>query len=736
MSYDRIRNRLNDFYFNTLPDMAENVRIRVYGIMDEYDKKHSNENSYRLKAKLYEVISDTVEPVVFDEIPFFFETGALVAFSDGKYCRGANHANGWLYLRNQHLFSDVDPRAMELYKAHAKHELYVQSGIYADMMHVGLPMKKIFSVGLCGVLEELCRAEQECKTDEEADFIACATTGIRALCRIAEKFSAEARSRGLEKLAQTAERVPYNPPETFYEGLCVLAFMRKALGALEGMGFSSFGRVDVLLAHLYEKDVKSGVSYETLLDLVTKFLLIWDCTLDRRKPMENQSEYEMENTLTLGGCDADGNPVFNGVTKLFIEARNNQNILYPKMMLRFSENSPAEYLELISAPLLESKSFSLYVNDDSVIPALIASGVDEKDAFDYAVGGCWDTLMPDVSIHNSGEFFNILKPLEWSIHKREDAMQETELFFESLKEAETFEELYARYLGFVRRMLVQKASIMSRGACQWHLVNPVCTLSALMEPCIPQKRDITDGSSKYNREVVYFCGFAETVDSLIAIKKLCYEQKVCTVKELFEECRNEWKNEVLRQRAVNLPSYGDGSEESSRFVGRFVEDLYKISENLPTSHGGQFRLGSHLYTQVIWWGKVTPAMPNGRRKGDYLSQGLSPSRLQKPVSVFDIFDSLRYTDMRKFAANTSISITLPAGKMDSGRMIEFFGMAARSGVQALQPNCVNIDDLRKAQEAPEDYKHIIVRVCGFSAPFVSLAAHYQEEFINRMISEM
>jgi formate C-acetyltransferase len=124
-------------------------------------------------------------------------------------------------------------------------------------------------------------------------------------------------------------------------------------------------------------------------------------------------------------------------------------------------------------------------------------------------------------------------------------------------------------------------------------------------------------------------------------------------------------------------------------------------------------------------------MPNGRRVGDYLSQGLSPSRYQQPITVVELLKSVRSIDMKKFAANTSLTITLPLAKLDLERIVELFRSVARSGVQSLQPNCVNVQDLINAQIEPEKYWHIIVRVCGFSAPFISLAKHYQDEIISR-----
>lgn len=735
MNYDHIRTELNHFYFEKLPLIAGGIRDSAFERLDAYAEDHATASSYELKAKQYEVITDLIDPVLFEDIPFFCETGVLTAFCDGSYARGNFiHANGWLYMRNEHLFKDADPYAFDLYTQQKACGLYIQCGTYTDRMHLGIPFKKVFAVGLKGILEELEAERKNCTTEEEAAFIDCAAAGIQSLCRIAEKFAAAAEKRGLNEIARLASKVPFNPPETVHEGLCVLAFMRKALGSLEGMGFSSFGRVDVLLEPLYENDIQRGVTDDTLLDLITKFLLIWDCTLNRSQKLEKGFEYELENTLTLGGCDESGNPVFNGITKLFLKARDAENILYPKMMLRYSGSSPEEYLETIGDSLLAGKGFSLFANDDALIPALVDSGMEKADACDYVVGGCWDVLIPNAYIHNSSEYFGVETPLVWSIYNYQDKMERSQIHFESLEDCQSFEELYRRYLGGIRRIAVQKAALQSRGVRVWHHVNPMCTLSALMEPCIPQRKDITAGSGKYSKETVYFTTFSETVDSLMAIKELCFEQKVCTVRELFDECRNEWPNEALRLKAKKCPSHGDGSEKSARFVADFIDDIYEVFSDLPTAYGGKFRLGSNHYTEIIRNRNEIPALPSGRKRGDFLSAGITPVRQQNEASLFDLFDSLRYVDTNKLAACVSLTLTLPAGKLNSDNIVNFFKMAARSRTMSIQPNCVNKEDLLAAQKDPANYGHIIVRVCGFSAPFVMLPPEYQEEVITRTMS--
>lgn len=731
MSDTELREALAAFYTSDLPKRAEATRERVYARMDAYAEAHPKDSAYRLKAELYRVIAEEITPVLFPGLPFYCETGALTAFSDGKFNRGGRHANGWLYERNLHVFIDADPEAYQRYRIESG-TLYPQTGLYVDMMHAGLPLDKLFRVGLSGILDEIGLAEARNTDGEVGDFLACARAGILALSRMAERFAEEAERQGMHEVAEMAARVPYAPPTTYREGLATLAFMRKALGAIEGVGFSTFGRVDVLLAPLCERDMERGISHAALLADTELFMLVFDAGVNRRDKIETPYGFELENSLTLGGCDAEGREVFNGVTRLFVEARERHGFLYPKIMFRYSAASSSEYLALATASLLKGQSYSLFENDDVIIPALVRSGIEESDARLYAVGGCWDVLIPDVFHKFSGEYLNILRLLEYTVHADGAKLDAFRLPHLALEEAEDFEALYARWLEGVRAMLMKKAEPQSRMSREWHRVNPMGALSALMRPCLPAGRDITNGGGKYNRESVYFCGFSEIVDSLLAIRRLCFEERVMTVGELFAECRADWQNEELRRCIIALPSYGDGGEESSRLAGRFLSDLYNLSRGLPTAYGGDFRIGFNQFTEIIFWGKTTRALPNGRRGGDYICQGLTPTRLQRPVSVMEVLDSLRYMDLSACAGNASMTLTLPAGGMDAGRLVAFLRMAARSGIQAIQPNCVDRQTLLDAQRDPEHHRHIIVRVCGFSAPFVLLSEEYQAELLSRM----
>jgi len=732
MKYKTIRETLDSFYKNELPKTAESICKRVFETLDKYDTENPGLNQYQLKAMQYDVIADTFEPILFDELPFYYETGALTAYSDGNYRRGgAISANGWLILRNMHMFEENDPDRFKKYNNDKASIFYDQCGPYADLIHFGIPMEKVFKGGLKTVFDELQTAKDQKLSDEERDFFEAAERGIIALKKIADKFASAALKKGMTKIADIASRVPWNAPKTFHEGLCTLAFMRKCLGALEGIGFSSFGRVDVLLKELYENDVKNDVNEAEMYDLVCRFLLIWDSALDRNKQVENGVDYEYENTLTLGGCDDEGNHVWNDVTKLFLDAQYELNIIYPKIMCRYSANSPTEYLEAIGKSTLAGKSLILYENDDCMIPALVRSGVELRDARRYIVGGCWDAITPECSKKFSGEFVNIMRSLELAIHQPEKPLCEDGLTFESLDDIVSFEEFYNAYLRGVEKVVRSKAEKTAEGSRLWHKASPNCIVSALMEPCIPNKLDITAGGGKYNWECNYFSGFPDTVDSLLAVKELCFDKKICTLKDLLDACRNNWPDEQLRRKAIAAPSYGDGTAEAAEMSSKLHDDLYRITRGLPTVYGGEYSIGYNMFNQIIWWGRKMKATPNGRKHGDYLAHGLTPSRLQGNQTITDTLNAIKSIDTEKCSGNSVVNLVLPAKNMNSELFAAFMRSAAESGVQAMQINCVNREELLEAQKDPENHKHIIVRICGFSAPFVSLSPIFQEEFLKR-----
>ena len=733
---EKLRSELSDFYLHELADSVDALRADVYDKLDEYDRKNPGLNAYKLKAAQYKTIAESFTPHLFDHMPFYFETGAVAAFGDGAYGRGGRHANGWLIERNSHIVSDRFPEEYTLFCRAISDKLYL-TGPFSDIEHTPIPMTKIFSVGLSGIYAEAKEALGRCTTDEERDFVEASIAGLEALKLIGEKFAAEARRR-LETetdpenircftlIADTAARIPWEAPRNFYEGIETLAFMRKAMSSLEGYGFNSVGRPDLLVGKLIGDE-----SYDEMYDLMCRFMLIWDCHVDHEKIMSGYADYEYENSITIGGIDEDGNEVFNDVTKMFVESALELELIYPKLMCRFGSRSSEEYLKLIAKPLLESKNIFLFENDDTIIPALMSVGYSEKQARNYVVSGCWDVVIGDYNKPLCGEYTNLLRALEWTVHLPVEKLKADGLDFRPISSAKSFEEVYEIFLSNAKQIIDLKADYEAIGGSAWKDIAPLCLTSALMIDPLKKFRDISNGGTGYPREQMNFAGFPDVVDSLLAIKRLCFDEKLCTLDEMIEQCKNDWSDEGLRHIAANSPAFGDGSDESNEFAARLNSDLYRLTRGLPTLFGGEYAIGYYMYTEVIWWGKVIAATPNGRHAGYYISHGITPTRLHEVKSVTDVLRSIKVMDLSKCAANSIANVILPSARIDEKQLCGFIRACALSGVEAIQINVVSRDELLAAQKEPEKYKHIIVRVTGFSCPFVMLSKQWQEEVLSR-----
>lgn len=746
MNYQELRSQMQDYYRNQCSLKAEHFREKVFSLLDKHRENHPDMNAYEMKSAQYKCIAEEAVPVFFDHIPFYFEMGTLDAYCDGCYQRGGIHANGWTLLRNYHLFEEADPHKWAILQRNHSDRLYMTCGPYIDLEHFPLPFEKIFADGLESVYLEALEAQKQCVSKEESDFVSCAITGILSLKKMADKFAETALAKAkteqdtrqaslYAQIAKTAAKVPWQKPESVYEALCTIAFMRKALGSLEGVGFNSMGRMDVQLAGLYQKDLAKGITREEIYDYICKFMLIWDCHVDRSKIMQGYADYEYENSMVLGGCDENGNEVYNEITRMFLQAHMELDNMYPKIMCRYSSKSNEEYLSWINKPALRQQSILLYCNDDAIVPALDRHGFAPQHSKNYTVSGCWGIGLDNYYKRAVG-YVNILKALEWGMHMPEADLAANELDFQGIADAENFEEVYRAVFHNILQIIGKKAELEAFGARVWSDVSPVCTFSALLMDPLKTKKDFSKGGTRYNWEVFNMAALPDTVDSLLAIKYLCFDEKLLTVRELIDACKNNWPDETLRKKALQAPGHGDGSEASSRLFGRLMDDIYTHTRNLPTSYGGQWQISCYMYTEIIWWGKEMSATPNGRRNGDYLTQGLTPSRLHTIKSVTDVFSGLRYFDSANLSGGSVINVVLPAAQINTALMNAFLRGCAQAGTHIMQINCVNRDDLLAAQKAPEEYGHIIVRVCGFSAPFVQLSEDFQKEFLSRNYYEM
>ncbi len=749
MGFEKLRAELRDFYGNVLDDRADAFNVTCTA---ELERRYREDmNAYQMKALQYETIVEMCEPVIFDNSPFYYEIGTMVSHCDGAniWRGGHEHAGGWTFRRNRHIYADTFPDLLERARAQKRNQLYLICGDFSDeLQHHQFNYRPLFEHGLRGVYEKALAQLEGAQTDEERDYLNATVTGLLSLKRLAEKFAEAAEKRletiadetarkNAELIAKTARRVPWEAPETLYEALNTFTFMRKACGALEGIGYNTFGRPDLDLYPLYKRELERGdITEEAARELIAKFLITWDSHYDHDMKMVGYADHEFENTYVLGGCDKDGAPVWNDLTRLFISVNREEKIIYPKIKARFGSDSPKEYLDELNKAVLAGNSAILYQNDNMCIPALVKEGRTIEEARDFIVSGCWDMKCNGIEKPDMGAYVNILRVFEMSVHNDRERMEAAKIEFTPFDNAESFDELYATMMSNFRHLFKERAMITAIGAPLRTKVDPLMLTSMTMESCLEKRKDFTGGGAKYSDEGFLFVGFPNIVDSLIAIKTLCFDKKICTLSELLAAVRADWQGyDELRRAALSCNCWGDASEVSSAMATRLWDDLYAALDGLPTRFGGKIGMGHMTYTEIRFWGEMTKATPDGRLGGTYFSQGLTPSRLHKIDSATTVVAAARALDFSKCATSSVVNMVLPAARMTPEIFESLLRGVAVSGFQSLQLNCVTKEELLDAQMHPEDHDDLVVRVTGFSAKFTALSEGWQEEFLSRNFYE-
>lgn len=744
MNYLNLREELKKFYWFEADNKAAAFYEERTKEMDE--KADVEMSSYQMKVFQYKTITDAFEPILFYTSPFYYEMGTMPAHCDGIFnMRGKKHAGGWTIVKNWHLFIDQNPELWDKRCKHIKEQFYLLCGPYnADSQHFAFNYRPILKMGLKGIYEKAIENLKIAETDEEKEFLTALIDGLLCVKKISEKFAQKAKAlaenapdedakSNMLKIYSSAKRTPWEKPESFYEALNCLAFFRKVLGALEGIGFNSFGRVDMDLYPFYKKDIENGtLTNEYAYELICKFLITFDLHYDHDMKMVGYADHELENTYVLGGCDADGLPLYNELTKMFLQATREEKIIFPKIKCRFSKNSPKEYLDEINISVINGTSTILYQNDDAVIPALIRAGRSIDEARDYIVTGCWGIQCNGVEKFEGGTYVNMLKPFEYSLHNMFDKMAEVGMNFKTLDNATCFEDVYGITLENISVLFEERVRITRAGGNIWNKVNPLPLFSSTLENCIEKRTDFTAGGAKYRDDQFMCFGFPNIIDSLMAIKTLCFDRKKYTLNQLLTAVRNNWDGyEDMRIEAQNCPGWGNDDEETCLLASRFNNDLYKLTQKLVSTHGKKVHLGYLTYTEIRWWGENTLATPDGRHKGEYFAQGLTPSRLKKIPSVTSVINSLNYLDASTMAGNNVVNIILPSDKITPDICQTFLRTTCDSALMSLQLNCVTRAQLLDAQKHPEKYPDLIVRVTGFSAKFTSLSPEWQQEVLTR-----
>ena len=525
------------------------------------------------------------------------------------------------------------------------------------------------------------------------------------------------------KFARYFENMIDKPAEHFEEALQRILFYNQLLWQT-GHGLNGLGRLDKILEDYYFDDLNTGfITQEEIYELIKSFL----------KTLHTYYWYKsaalMGDTgqvIILGGKydDEYGEYYFyNDLTYMFIQAIKELQLPDPKVLLRVSDETPRDLIELSLETINTGIGSPLFSNDEIVIDKMIEFGYDKEDANNYVVSACWEPSAVGKGFEqNNINFISFLKPLN------EIFDGETEQFLDNIL---SFDELFNSYKYYLKKDADELIAILDD--IEW---NNDPMLSLFIDDCNDRNMDISQGGAKYNHYGITTVGLANTVNSLYALKKLVFEERKYSLNELNKIRKNNFKKDkhqsVLNDLKNVKPRFGMDNDEIldiSQEIVQFLEDCFKDYTN---KFGGKIKFGLSA-PSYISAGEEISASFDGRKAGEPLSTHISLDTNKDFTEVLRFASKLDYGGA-KFNGNVVDLMLSPNFiKNHSDKFTDFIYLSIKLGFFQMQMNVVDSKTLIEAKENPESHPNLIVRVWGFSAYFNDLPEEYQDLLISRAL---
>ena len=625
-------------------------------------------------------------------------------------------------------------------------------------------------------------------------FLQAVILSCEAACVYARRYAALAKEeaakeknaarRGeLLQIAENCARVPEHGARTFWEACQSFWFVQQLL-QIESSGHSiSPGRFDQYMYPYYKSDLEAGrITREFAQELID---CLWIKLNDLNKcrdaaSAEGFAGYSLFQNLIVGGQNAEGLDVTNDLSYMCLTASMHVMLPQPSLSIRVWNGSPHELLIHAAEVTRTGVGLPAYYNDEVIIPSLMSRGLTLQDAREYNIIGC---VEPQKAGKTEGwhdaAFFNMCRPLELVFSNGTDRGEQVGLRTGDVTKFATFEEFYDAYkrqMEYAVALLVNADNAIDTAHAERC---PLPFLSGMIEDCIERGKSVQEGGAVYNFTGPQGFGVANMADSLYAIKTLVYEQKKVTMEEYRRALAENYgkglpANQVaflLGETAKQLraagktvdageiasaakalltptdaydgllamidavPKYGNDIEEVDAFARDVAYTYTRPLEKYKNPRGGQFQAGLYPVSANVPLGAQTGATPDGRLAGKPVADGVSPSAGKDTHGPTATANSVSRLDHFIASNGTLFNQKFHPSALSGRRGLENFVALIRSYFDQkgshMQFNVVSRETLLDAQKHPENYKHLVVRVAGYSALFTTLSRSLQDDIINR-----
>ena len=741
-----------------------------------------------LEAELDTVATRTADPFEIAE-----ETKAELKEAD-KYWKGKTTSE----LATSYM-------APEAIKA-IEHNIFTPGNyFYNGVGHVTVKYWEVLEIGFEGIMEKAQKELDGCSVGDgnyarKSHFLEAVILSCKAVidyagryAKLAQEMAAQTsdpvRKQELFVIAENCSRVPAKGAQNFYEACQSFWFVQQLL-QMESSGHSiSPGRFDQYMYPYYKKDMEAGtITREFAQELMD---CIWVKLNDLNKcrdaaSAEGFAGYSLFQNLIAGGQNKEGEDVTNDLSVMCIQASMHVHLPAPSLSVRVWNGSPHEFL--IKAAELTRTGIGLpaYYNDEVIIPALQNRGLSLEDAREYNIIGCVEPQKAGkTEVWHDAAFFNMCRPLELVFSNGMDKGEMVGIPTGDVTQMKTFDEFFDAYkkqMEYCISLLVNADNAIDVAHAERC---PLPFLSCMIDDCLKEGKSVQEGGAVYNFTGPQGFGIANMADGLFAIRKLVYEDKKVSMKELKEALAWNYDKGLDAQSAGDMTEMimkamqkagrnvdastaegllktfmgmKPGEQKTQRFkeIHDMIDEVPKFGNDIPevdyfarevaytyskplqkynNPRGGKFQAGLYPVSANVPLGGQTGATPDGRYAHTPVADGVSPSAGKDVKGPTAAATSVSRLDHFIVSNGTLFNQKFHPSALSGREGLEKFvalirGYFDQKGMH-MQFNVVDRQTLLDAQEHPEKYKHLVVRVAGYSALFTTLSRSLQDDIIRR-----
>ena len=736
---------------------------------------------------------DTVATRIADPFEIAEETKAELKEAD-KYWKGKTTSE----LATSYM-------APEAIKA-IEHNIFTPGNyFYNGVGHVTVKYWEVLETGFEGIMEKAQKELDGCSVGDgnyarKSHFLEAVILSCKAVidyagryAKLAQEMAAQTsdpvRKQELFVIAENCSRVPAKGAQNFYEACQSFWFVQQLL-QMESSGHSiSPGRFDQYMYPYYMKDMEAGtITREFAQELMD---CIWVKLNDLNKcrdaaSAEGFAGYSLFQNLIAGGQNKEGEDVTNDLSVMCIQASMHVHLPAPSLSVRVWNGSPHEFL--IKAAELTRTGIGLpaYYNDEVIIPALQNRGLSLEDAREYNIIGC---VEPQKAGKTEGwhdaAFFNMCRPLELVFSNGMDKGEMVGIPTGDVTQMKTFDEFFDAYkkqMEYCISLLVNADNAIDVAHAERC---PLPFLSCMIDDCLKEGKSVQEGGAVYNFTGPQGFGIANMADGLFAIRKLVYEDKKVSMKELKEALAWNYDKGLDAQSAGDMTEMimkamqkagrnvdastaegllktfmgmKPGEQKTQRFkeIHDMIDEVPKFGNDIPevdyfarevaytyskplqkynNPRGGKFQAGLYPVSANVPLGGQTGATPDGRYAHTPVADGVSPSAGKDVKGPTAAATSVSRLDHFIVSNGTLFNQKFHPSALSGRNGLENFVGLIRSYFDQkgshMQFNVVSRETLLDAQKHPEQYKHLVVRVAGYSALFTTLSKSLQDDIIRR-----